>query len=76
MDPLNLLGFCGMKYECLQKNKTNEKDEGEVAVFRDNRLDRRSREDLIEYVTPCHDIQVVRIYQGSSPVCIAVLTAV
>ena len=40
--------------------------EGEVAVFSDKCLDRRSSEALIESATPCHDAQVVRPYRVSN----------
>ena len=40
--------------------------EGEIAVFGAKRWDRRSRADLIESVTPCHDAQVVEPYRVRS----------
>ena len=47
--------------------------EGEVAFFSTKRWDRRSREDLIESTTPCHDAQMVGLYLGSNPVRLTVL---
>ena len=53
----------------------NGEGEGEVAFFSAKRWDRRSRADLIESATPCHDAQVVGLYQDSNPLCLTVLAA-
>ena len=42
--------------------------EGVVAVLSAERWDRRSRADLIECATPCHDAQVLGLDEGSSSV--------
>ena len=49
--------------------------EGEVAFFSAKRWDRRNRADLIESATPCHDAQVVGLYQGLNPLRLTILTA-
>ena len=51
------------------------KGDGEVAVFSAQRLDCRSRADLIESAIPCHGAQVVGSYQGSNPLHLTVLTS-
>ena len=49
--------------------------EGEVAFFSAKRWDRRSRADLIESATPCHDAQVVGLYRDSNPLRLTILAA-
>ena len=57
-------------------NRENEVEgDGEVVVFSANCWDRRSSEALIESATPCHDAEVVRPYQVSSPLRQTVLAA-
>ena len=47
--------------------------EGEVGFFNAKRWDRRSRADLIESATPCHDAHVVGPYRLSNPLHLTVL---
>ena len=49
--------------------------EGEAAFFSAKRWDRRSRTDLIESATPCHDAQVVGPYRDSNPLHLTILAA-
>ena len=49
--------------------------EGEVAFFRAKSWNRRSRTDLIESATPCHDAHVVGSYRVSNPLRLIVLAA-
>ena len=47
--------------------------EGDVAVCSAKRWDRRNRADLIEFVTSCHDAQVLESYRVSNPLRLTVL---
>ena len=49
--------------------------EGEVAFFSAKHWDRRSRAELIESATPCHDAQVVGLYRDSNPLRLTILAA-
>ena len=54
------------------------KGEGELAVFRvfsTKRWDRRSRADLIESATPCHDAKLVGSYRVSNPLHLTILAS-
>ena len=59
----------------IKRQKTIGEGEGEVAFFSAKRWDRRSRTDLIESATPCHDAQVVGPYRDSNPLHLTILAA-
>ena len=49
--------------------------EGEVAFLSANHLDGRNRADLIEFMIPCRDAQVVGSYLVSNPLHLTVLAS-
>ena len=73
--PIHPCSFAPSLNRQIATTTTHGEGEGEVAFFSAKRWDRKSRTELIESATPCHDAQVVGPYRNSNPFRLTVLAA-